>query len=117
MSLKGTSSIIKQRSYSAEPWEEPVKKRSRFLPVLCAILALCVVFLACVCLYYVKVNGALAQENINLSRALHEATQTSSSGPSSFLEEKAREQAERIDELYGPGAYGGTDWTFSGDEN
>ena len=117
MSLKGTSSIIKQKNYSAEPWEEPVKKRRRVLPVLCAILALCVVLLACVCLYYVKVNGALAQENINLSRALHEATQTSSSGPSSFLEEKAREQAEIIDELYGPGAYGGTDWTSSGDEN
>ena len=34
------------------------------------------------------------------------------STPSDFLTEKAREQAEKIDEEYGPGAYGGTDWTF-----
>lgn len=29
---------------------------------------------------------------------------------SDFLHEKAQERAEKIDEIYGPGAYGGTDW-------
>lgn len=99
---------------TTEPWEIPVKrKRIRVLPIVCAILAVCVVFLSAVCLHYVKVNGALAQENINLSRALYEATQETGNKPSAFLEDKAREQAEKIDEMYGPGAYGGTEWTFS----
>ena len=29
---------------------------------------------------------------------------------SDFLHEKAQERAQKIDEIYGPGAYGGTDW-------
>lgn len=71
--------------YTAEPWEEPVKhKRGKALPVLCVVLSLCVVFLSAVCLHYVKVNGALAQENINLSGALHEAEQNDQ--PASFSE-------------------------------
>lgn len=100
--------------YTTEPWEEPAKrKRTWVLPVLCIVLSVCVVFLSAVCLHYVKVNAALAQENINLSRALYEAKQETGEKPSAFLEEKAREQAEAIDEAYGPGAYGGTEWTFS----
>lgn len=76
MRPKEAPADVKGKGYYAEPWEETPKKKKRLLPILCGVLAVCTVFLSCVCLYYVRVNGLLAQENISLSRRLREATQT-----------------------------------------
>lgn len=47
---------------------------------------------------------------VNAAQEEPEKAEESSGIASDFLREKAQEQAEKIDEEYGPGAYGGTQW-------
>lgn len=78
-----------------------VAKRSRAPVVVAVVLALALV--ACVSMYaYIHTQPAQEPEQ--------QATQEQERIASDFLHEKAQERAQKIDEMYGPGAYGGTDW-------
>lgn len=63
------------KNKQSEPWERPALRRISPLQMACIGLLLLAVSLAAVCIYYVRVNGRLAEENITLSQALYDAEQ------------------------------------------
>ena len=79
-----------------------VAKRSRAPVVVAVVLALALV--VCVSMYaYIHTRPAQEPEP-------QQTTQEQERIASDFLHEKAQERSQKIDEMYGPGAYGGTDW-------
>lgn len=79
-----------------------VAKRS-CVPVLAAVV-LVVALLVCVSMYaYIHTQPVQEPEP-------QQITQEQERIASDFLHEKAQERAQKIDEMFGPGAYGGTDW-------
>ena len=72
-------------------------------PVIAVASVLALALVVCVCVIVLDVRQP-AQE------AEPQQGQEQEHIASDFLREKALERAQKIDEIYGPGAYGGTDW-------